>query len=232
MRIVYLQHGDYEGPEEVAAWAVERGHAFEIVVPLFERYPDPATFDMLVVMGGPMSAYDEAAYPWLAAEKAFIGRAIAAGKRVFGVCLGAQLVAEVLGGRVHAHDVREVGWFVTRLTDTGRASRVLSALPDEFVAGLWHGDTYDLPEGTLTAATTDACANQAFEAVDGRVVGLQSHLEWTQAALEGLVARHGDWLAEGGPYVSSEEAFLHPGPALARGVAMLYGLLDRFEAVQ
>jgi GMP synthase-like glutamine amidotransferase len=231
VRIACLQHVVHEAPEAIASWAAERGHVLETVTPVFEEFPSTDEFEMLVVLGGPMGAYEDAHYPWLVAEKEFIRRAIDAGTRVFGVCLGAQLVAIALGGGARPNDEREVGWFPVRLTDTGRASRALSVLPDEFVAGLWHGDTYDLPSGMETAAVTDACHNQAFEACDGRVVGLQFHLEWTPEALRGLVERHGDWLDEGGPHVQTAEEFLHPGFALERAVRLLYDLLDAMEAV-
>lgn len=234
MRIVCLQHIDYEGPEMVGRWAAERGHELTSVVPMFELFPDTASFDMLVVLGGPMGAYEQAAYPWLAAEKAFIADAVAAGRRVLGICLGSQLLAEALGGRAHPHTVREVGWIPVRLTATGTYSRVLSALPEEFVAGEWHGDTFELPEGVKSAAESDYCANQAFEVAGGRVVGVQFHLEWTTEALLGLVERHGDWLAG----ATGEEAnietkaeFLGALPELARGNGYLYAVLDRLEAI-
>jgi GMP synthase-like glutamine amidotransferase len=230
MRILCLQHIDYEGPDKIGDWARERGHAMEIVAPVLESFPDPAGFDMLVVLGGPMGAYEEQAYPWLAAEKSFIAETIATGRKVLGVCLGSQLVAEAIGGRAHPHTVREVGWFPVRLTTAGAYGRVLSALPETFVAGEWHGDTYDLPEGVKTCAVTDACENQAFEYANGRVVGLQFHLEWTPEALVGLTRRHADWLAtEAGldPTLATESEFLGQLPALARGNELLYALLDR-----
>lgn len=232
MRIVCLRHVDHENPEAISVWAAERGHAFQIVMPVFERYPSTDDFDMLVVLGGPMGAYEETAYPWLVAEKRFIRDCVEAGRLVLGVCLGGQLVAEAIGGSVRRADVREVGWFPARLTPAGRASRVLSVLPDEFVVGLWHGDMFELPAGVESAAATEGGPNQAFETADGRVVGVQFHLEWTPEALQVLVDRHRDWLEEGGPFVQTESEFLHPGAALARGCALLYDLLDRMEAVR
>lgn len=234
MRIVCLQHADYEGPGAIQKWAADRGHAIATVIPLFESYPSADGFDMLVVMGGPMSAYDEKTYPWLAAEKRFIAETVAAGRRVFGVCLGSQLLAEALGGHAHPHTVREVGWLPVRLTPTGRYSRALAVLPDSFVAGEWHGDTFDLPEGVKTAASTDACENQAFECCDSRVVGVQFHLEWTPEMLVELVERHGDWLsslAGQDPNVVTAAEFLAPLPELARGHELLFALLDRMEAI-
>ena len=230
MRIVCLQHIDYEGPEKIGDWARERAHELVAVAPVLENFPDPGTFDMLIVLGGPMGAYEEQQYPWLVSEKRFIAETIAAGKRVLGICLGSQLVAEAIGGRAHRHTVREVGWFPVRLTTPGVYGRVLSVLPETFIAGEWHGDTYDLPEGVKTAAVTDSCENQAFEYGNGRVVGLQFHLEWTPEALVGLVRRHADWLstvAGSDPTVATEAEFLAELPALARGHELLYAILDR-----
>jgi GMP synthase-like glutamine amidotransferase len=234
MRIVCLQHADYEGPGAIATWVADRGHTMTTVIPLFETYPAMGEFDMLVVMGGPMGAYEEARHPWLASEKRFIAEAATEGRRVFGVCLGSQIVAEALGGRAHPHATREVGWLPVSLTPTGRYSRALAVLPDTFVAGQWHGDTFDLPDGVKTAASSDACENQAFECCDSRVVGVQFHLEWTPEQLVELVERHGDWLsAESGadPNVVTASELLAPLPELARGHDLLYALLDRMEAI-
>jgi GMP synthase-like glutamine amidotransferase len=235
MHVVCLQHIDYEGPEKIADWAAARGHTLEAVIPLLECFPDPADIDLLVVLGGPMGAWDEASYPWLATEKRFIAEVIEAGRRVLGVCLGCQLVAEAIGGRSHPHTIREVGWFPVHLTTAGRYGRSLAVLPDTFVAGLWHGDTYDLPAGVKSGAVTDSCDDQAFESANGRVVGLQFHLEWTPEALVGLVERHRDWLAvepgASGPTIATATELLTQLPALARGHGLLYDLLDRMEAL-
>lgn len=234
MRIVCLQHVEYEGPGAILDWARNRGHELTIVTPLFEEYPVTGTFDMLVVMGGPMGAYEAEAYPWLASEIAFISEAVTSGALVLGICLGCQLLARAIGGVAHPHTLREVGWLPARLTPAGRASRMLSALPDDFLAGLWHGDTYDLPADVETAAVTDGCANQAFEYADGRAVGLQFHPEWTPEILAGLVERHGEWLSAGvdsGPYVRTAAQLLDAGEAFTSGRGLLFDLLDRMEAI-
>ncbi|MBK9134578.1 MAG: type 1 glutamine amidotransferase [Betaproteobacteria bacterium] len=125
MRIHALQHVPFEPPGSIEAWARRAGHALA-VTHLHRGDPLPVVNggDLLVVLGGPMSVHDEARYPWLVDEKRFIERTIAAGRRVLGICLGAQLIAHVLGARVHASDEKEIGWFAVEATAAARNAAV------------------------------------------------------------------------------------------------------------
>lgn len=125
MLINCLQHVPFEGPFSIADWAAAHGHSLR-VTPLYDGVapPEPADFDWLVIMGGPMGVGDEVYYPWLAAEKDLICRGIALGKTLVGVCLGAQLLAEALGARVYRHREQEIGWMPIVLTPDGQASPV------------------------------------------------------------------------------------------------------------
>ena len=107
MRIQVFQHHPAEGAAHVASWAADRGHALS-TTRLFEDPPLPRVdaVDWLVVLGGPMNVYEEARHPWLAREKAFLRAMIDAGKPILGICLGAQLLADVLGGPVTRNDER------------------------------------------------------------------------------------------------------------------------------
>ena len=111
MRVHVIRQVPFEGPAAIAEWAAERGHEVTESLALLEEFPDPADVDFLVLMGGPMAADDEAANPWLHAEKRFAAAVIAAGRPVLGVCLGAQILAEVIGGTVRRNDVAEIGWY-------------------------------------------------------------------------------------------------------------------------
>ena len=94
MRIHWLQHADFEDLGCIGPWLAARGHAVSGTrLYAGETLPDPAAFDALIVMGGPMNIYEYAAHPWLRTEKALIREAIAQGRRVLGICLGAQLIA-------------------------------------------------------------------------------------------------------------------------------------------
>ncbi len=134
-------------------------------------------YDIIVVLGGPMSVNDEAEYPYLAEEKAVIRRALAAGKPVLGVCLGAQLIASALGARVYPGEEKELGWYDLVLTEEGKRDEVFSAFPPRFEVFQWHGETFDLPPGSALLADSELSPHQAFRV--GRSYALQFHLEVT-----------------------------------------------------
>ena len=205
MTLHVLQHVPFEGPARIAGWARERGHALA-TTRLFagEALPAVADVDRLVVMGGPMGVGDEAKHPWLADEKAFLREAIDAGRSVVGVCLGAQLVAEVLGARVYPNAEKEIGWFPVERTEAGRAHPLTAALPERLTAFHWHGDTFALPDGAVHLMRSAACAHQAF-LYDGRVLGLQFHLEATPESVQALAEACADEAAAGGAYEQPAE---------------------------
>ena len=151
-----------------------------------DALPDLDAINCLIVMGGPMSVHDDDRFPWLQSEKHFIERAIQQSKWVIGICLGSQLIADVLGARVYANRGKEIGWFPIELTAAGRQSPLLGFLPDRLDVFHWHGDTFDLPSGALHLAQSEACLHQAF-VYGERVIGLQFHLETTPAGVRDLV---------------------------------------------
>lgn len=226
VRIRWLQHVPFEGPANIATWAEARGHEIE-GVRLYDDEPLPYVdeFDWLVVMGGTMGAGDERAHPWLADEKEAIGDAMGAGKLVLGVCLGAQLMAEVLGSRVYRDAEPEIGWFPVRRTAAGRTARVLGSLPESFQAFHWHGDTFELPRGTVHAAESEACAHQAFEASGGRIVGLQFHVESTPESVCELTEHCEEELVDA-PWVQTRDEILAPERPYAELKRTLWAVLD------
>lgn len=126
----YLQHVPFEDLVNVTVWAKEKGHSVS-GTSLFkgEEFPDVREFDWLIALGGLMNVYEEGRYPWLIREKLFIKRAIKRGKIVLGICLGAQLIADVLGGLVYKNDYKEIGWFPVELTQEALKSRIFSTIP-------------------------------------------------------------------------------------------------------
>ena len=137
--------------------------------------PDWRDFPAIVVMGGPMGAYDEQDHPWLAREKRLLREAVDADVPVWGVCLGAQLLASALGARVYRGDQPEVGVLAVQLTAAAAQDPVFGEAPSSFPSLQWHGDTFELPDGATLLASSPAYPHQAFRL--GRSYGLQFHLE-------------------------------------------------------
>ena len=140
-----------------------------------EVLPDWREFPAIVVMGGPMGAYDEAEHPWLAGEKRLLREAVEADVPVWGVCLGAQLLASALGARVYRGEQPEVGLLPVHLTPEAADDPVFGDAPGSFPTLQWHGDSFDLPDGATLLASSPAYPHQAFRV--GRSYGLQFHIE-------------------------------------------------------
>lgn len=229
-RIFVLKHVPYEGPAAIADWAAKAGH--ELSLHEWYQTPEaPAEFpDYLIVMGGPMNVDDEQDYPWLAAEKAYLRKAIDAGTPVLGICLGAQLIAAALGKKVYPGKYQEFGWLPLSLTSEAAEHPLLSAFPNPLMVFHWHGDTFDLPDGaTLLGSTTD-CVNQGFAV--GKCIGLQFHIEIDQSLLRGLIADHllPDWQ---GPYISAPNQIISDASLYhSECKETLFRLLDRWATQQ
>lgn len=177
MNIHCLQHAATEGPGYVATWAAARGHALHTTHWYRGDFsPDPASVDFLVIMGGGMNVYEHRNHPWLVLEKSLIAEVIARGRPVLGICLGAQLIADVLGGKVWQNPEIELGWFPIHTLDAARELELFAHFPPQFTALHWHGDTFSLPDGATLVAGSKGCPHQAFVANDN-VVGLQFHIE-------------------------------------------------------
>ncbi len=232
LRIRCIQHVAFEGPANIDAWALQRGHRLETTA-LYNGSPLPEidTFDWLVVMGGPMSIHEHEAHRWLPAEKALIRDAITRGKVVLGVCLGAQLIADVLGGTVTPGPNREIGWHDVTLTEAAEASALFAGLPRTFGAFHWHGDTFTIPTGAVHIATSEAFANQAFAYAD-HVVGLQFHLDYAADGIADMLTHCGNELIAS-PYVQTEAEILQGLQArVASTRALLNALLDAMASAR
>jgi GMP synthase-like glutamine amidotransferase len=230
MRLHYIQHAPHEPLGAIEDWARRRGFRLSRTLAVTAEWPSLDEIDWLVVMGGPMGAYEVGAHPWLVGEKRFIREAIDAGKAVLGVCLGGQLLSDALGGKVEHNPFKEIGWFRVTLTPEMATSAVFRKLPVAFVTGLWHGDTFSVPPGAVRMASSEGCANQAFECAEGRVVGLQFHPEWRREDVRGLYEHCGSEIATGGPFVQSAEQLLGaPDELYAANHEILFALLDDME---
>jgi GMP synthase-like glutamine amidotransferase len=224
MRAHVFQHVPFEGLGSIEPWLRARRAAVS-----FTRFYESAALpalgdiDLLIALGGPMSVNDEDVLPWLRSEKQFVASAIAAGKPVLGICLGAQLIASALGARVYPGPQKEIGWFPVFAAEAGARA---FGLPAEFLAFHWHGETFDLPPGATPLCRSAACANQAFS-VGPRALALQFHLETTPASADAIISNCRAELKPRG-CVQSEEALRQATPhAYAAINELMRGVLDR-----
>lgn len=190
MKILVFQHLDVEGPGVLCNFWAEAGHRWDIVeLDVGEPIPPLDSYDLLAVMGGPMDVWQEDSLPWLIAEKAAIRRwVMELGRPFLGICLGHQLLAEALGGKVGLMAPPEVGMATISLTAAGLDDPLFAGLPRDVDTFQWHGaEVSRLPEGAVVLAANDACPVQAMRW--GRhAYGFQYHIEITATTVA-------DWLA-------------------------------------
>lgn len=184
-RIMVFQHVAAEPLGTLDRLIRARGHRVKFVN--FERQPEARPrldrYRGLIVLGGPMNVEDRATRPHLQTEIEAIGEALAAGKPVLGICLGAQLLAHALGAPVRRHEVSEIGWYDLHLTEHGHGDPVVAALGARAPVFQWHSYTFDLPHGVAHLASTPTCRNQAFRH-GHNAYGFQFHLEMDQPLIE------------------------------------------------
>ena len=184
-RIVVFQHVAAEPLGTLDPLIRARGH--RIRFHNFERFPhaqpDIDRYRGLIVLGGPMNVCDQPQPAHLRTELRAIERALHQGKPVLGICLGAQLLAHVLGAPVRRHAQPEIGWYDIHTTAAGQADPVFGALGERAAVFQWHGCTNDLPDGAVQLARSDTCEQQAFRWGDS-AYGFQFHLETDAALIE------------------------------------------------
>lgn len=196
-----LSHVAFEDLGTLEAPLRERGFEIESVMAATAKFPLPQaeSCDLLIILGGPIGVYDQQDYPFLTDEIACIRQRLAARKPILGICLGAQLMAAALGARVYpGQKGAEIGWFPLQAAPNAPPPAWFTPL---LAPGLtvfhWHGDTFDLPPGTLHLAKSERYDNQAFT-VEDFALGLQFHPEVTAAGLESWYVGHASELHHAG----------------------------------
>ncbi|AKB73958.1 GMP synthase (glutamine-hydrolyzing) [Methanosarcina lacustris Z-7289] len=235
MKIHCLQHLKNETYGNIETWVSLKGHSLTKTL-LYEKpvFPEPEEFDMLLIMGGTMSVYQEKEFPWLKPEKEFVKKVIDTGKPVLGSCFGAQMIAEVLGGKVTRNRFKEIGWHRVKALageKPNNVSEISSELPadlfPEFTAFMWHGDTFDIPAGAVRLFESEACPNQGF-IYRGNIIGLQFHPEADRRWIRNLIEDSGHELVEG-KFIQSEEETLGNKYLLENSQQIAFSLMDWFE---
>ncbi|MGE4499567.1 MAG: type 1 glutamine amidotransferase [Hydrogenovibrio sp.] len=224
MNVVVLKHAPFERLGQIEVWLQAKSASVETVV-LYEpnvRYPDLASTDLVIALGGPMSVNDEVNYPWLVAEKQYIRDVIEADIPLLGICLGGQLIATALGAKVTDNPEVEIGWHtVSNVSDDATVFR----FPDELEIFNWHGETFALPEGAKRLIESKVCPNQGFQ-LGERIIGLQCHPEVTPRIIQEWVDEIGEQMTKG-DYVQQPSVMLaEPEVKMLTVRPVLFDLLD------
>jgi|SRR6476469_1615033 len=232
MRWHCLQHLPDEGPGHAADWLAGHGHSLTYTR-FFE--PDPVlpelhAFDGLLILGGAMSVHDEAQFPWLAVEKAFLRQTLRAGKITLGICLGAQLLAEALGGEVKPNPAPEFGFWTVRFSSRVLDHPLLRGWPEKAAVLHWHQDTFTVPPGGQRVGMSAGCANQGFVWGDG-IIGLQFHPEMTEEMVEQLIQAEKHELAEEQEFVQTATQIREKLKSVWKGRKLLEALLANMVAL-
>ncbi len=181
MHFLVFQHIEVEHPGIFRDFMRADGVTWDAVdLDMGEPIPALDGYDALIVMGGPMDVWQEDAHPWLVPEKAAIRAAVAErGLPTLGVCLGHQLLAEALGGKVGPMATPEVGILDVELTEAGRTDPLFAGIAPVSPALQWHGaEVSTAPEGATVLARSPLCAVQAFH-LPPLAYGIQYHVELT-----------------------------------------------------
>jgi GMP synthase (glutamine-hydrolysing) len=228
MKIAALLHVSFEKLGLIEDWILTKGYT----ATEYHLYDDPhlpliADFDMLIVMGGPMSVNDEERFPWLAAEKELIRKCRESGKAVLGICLGAQLIASALGNRIFAGEHTEIGWFPVEFNRDEEARKLFPGLPAKTTVFHWHGETFDLPRGALLLGSSAITPVQAFLAY-GKLLALQFHLEIKPENISLMINHAGEELVSS-PYIQHAGALSAGLTNLSENKVLLDLFLDYLE---
>lgn len=184
MKITLIQHTAVDSPGitsdvldqnqvEVQVIRIDRG----------DRIPSLVDSDVLMTFGGPVSLHLPNPPPWVEPERELIRQYAKLGRRVFGICLGAQLIASALGAKTGSNAEPEFGWHtVNRLENSGE-SKLVSELPSQITALHWHQNTFELPNKSTHLYQSDACTNQAFS-IEDQIIGFQFHPEATAKTID------------------------------------------------
>lgn len=187
VRVLAVVHQRDSGPGVFAAAVAAHGDTLDEWHASEAAPPPPGAHDAVIVLGGAMNTFEVDRYPWLAGEKGWIAELLERGVPILGVCLGAQLLAEVAGGEVIPASTPEIGWREVALEPAAGADPLLAGLPDRLLAFEWHSYAAVPPSGARILARSSVC-EQAYRLGDRARWGLQFHAEVDLGTAEGWIA--------------------------------------------
>jgi GMP synthase-like glutamine amidotransferase len=224
MKIHCLLHETFEGIASISDWISIHNHSVSYTrIFLNEPFPDTIDFELLIIMGGSASVYEEEKYQWLKEEKQFIKKAISSNCKILGICLGAQLLADVFKSRVYKGPEKEIGWFPVSFNKSELA--YLTFLPEQMTVFHWHGDTFDIPKGAIRIGSTEPIQNQGFM-IDDHIFAIQFHLEMNENQVQQMLLHGGNDLAQKGNYIQSKNQIISQHEYFKSNNQLMFDLLD------
>jgi GMP synthase (glutamine-hydrolysing) len=183
--ILILKHIDIEGPGTLGEYLKAKKEPFRIVeLGAGEQLPtDLKEIKAVVVLGGPMNVDEEATYPFLKAENAFIQKVLKEEIPFLGICLGSQLLAKAAGAKVGKSPVKEIGWYHVQLTPDGKNDPLFQGFRENDEIYHWHGDMFEIPADGALLATAPGCPHQALR-IGKNAYGIQFHVEVTDVSIK------------------------------------------------
>jgi GMP synthase-like glutamine amidotransferase len=181
LKIHCLQHVPEEGLGCIDYWTQAKGHTVTYTKFFDNNYSLPVidNFDWLIVLGGSMNVDETDKHPWLVPERTFIEQAIKKNKVVIGICLGAQLISQILGAKVYSMPEPELGWHSVKLTEYAQQHAAFNLFERSFYGFHWHNQMFDLPKHAQLLMSSELCSNQAYM-YGKRTFAFQFHPEITQ----------------------------------------------------
>jgi GMP synthase (glutamine-hydrolysing) len=230
LKIHFIQHVPFEGLGCIENWIKENNYLLRHTK-IFDLgsfpFPQVSDFDWLIIMGGPMSVYDTKKYPWIKDELALIKTAISSNKIVLGICLGAQFIAAALGAHVYPGSQKEIGWFPVNMNPASLIFGENHGISKALTVFHWHGDTFDLPKGSIHMASSDTTPNQMF-IYNNRVLGIQFHIEVTPDDVHRMADNMEEELIEN-TYVQRKELIIKENRYYAANNQYMYQILDYLQ---
>lgn len=224
MKIHCIRHEPFEGLACIEDWINHNNHELSCTYTyLHQSFPGECTFDLLIIMGGTASIYNSLQESWYLEEKQFIEACISQGRKVLGICLGAQIIASILGSRIYPAKSKEVGWYPVEFNK--ELDHGMEFLPDWLNTFHWHGDTFDIPQDAVPLASSELTPNQGFT-YNNHVFAMQFHPEMTKTGLQKLIRASGRELMEKGKYIQTAEQIMEKDYLTGENNALMYEILD------
>jgi GMP synthase (glutamine-hydrolysing) len=224
MKIHCIRHEPFEGLACIEDWINENNHELSCTFTYLQQaFPSECSFDLLIIMGGTASIYESYQESWYLDEKRFLEDCINRNIKILGICLGAQILASILGSKIYPGKAKEIGWFPVEFFTSDLPG--LNFFPRRIETFHWHGDTFDIPEGAVKLASSEITPNQGFVYKD-TLFALQFHPEMTTTSLQKIIKAAGNDLNQKGESIQTAEQILSRRELISENNLLMFKLLD------